>query len=82
MRIHFEFEGEGGWCGLAAFKLMEGRADVLISTLSFALGEVNTGSVTVAGEAVGSLEKLGIPVVQAIACQDAAMGLGRGRGED
>ena len=51
----------------AAFRLIEGRADVLISTLSFALGEVNTGSVTVAGEAVDSLEQLGIPVLQAIA---------------
>jgi len=51
----------------AAFRLIEGRADVLISTLSFALGEVNTGAVTVAGEAVDSLEQLGIPVLQAIA---------------
>ncbi|AEU37389.1 cobaltochelatase subunit CobN [Granulicella mallensis] len=51
----------------AAFGLIEGKADVLISTLSFALGEVNTGSVTIAGEAVGSLEQLGIPVLQAIA---------------
>jgi len=51
----------------AAFKLIEGRADVLISTLSFALGEVNTGSVTEPGEAVDSLEQLGIPVLQAIA---------------
>src|SRR6202012_4923606 len=44
-----------------------GRADVLISTLSFALGEVNTGDVTLSGDAVGSLERLGIPVIQAIA---------------
>jgi cobaltochelatase CobN len=51
----------------AAFRLIEGKADVLISTLSFALGEVNTGAVTIAGEAVGSLEQLGIPVLQAIA---------------
>jgi cobaltochelatase CobN len=51
----------------AAFRLIEGKADVLISTLSFALGEVNTGAVTVAGEAVGSLDQLGIPVLQAIA---------------
>ncbi|QMV17325.1 cobalt chelatase [Granulicella sp. 5B5] len=50
----------------AAFKLIHGRADVLISTLSFALGEVNTGSVTVAGEAVDSLEQLGMPIIQAI----------------
>ncbi len=51
----------------AVFRLIEARADVLISTLSFALAEVNTGSVTMPGEAVGSLEHLGIPVVQAIA---------------
>jgi len=51
----------------AAFQWIEGNAEVLISTLSFALGEVNTGSVTLAGESVDSLERLGIPVVQAIA---------------
>ncbi|HEY4049426.1 MAG TPA: cobaltochelatase subunit CobN, partial [Acidobacteriaceae bacterium] len=51
----------------AAFQWIEGRADVLISTLSFALGEVNTGAVTVPGEAIGSLDHLGIPVLQAIA---------------
>ncbi len=50
----------------AAFRFIEGDADVLISTLSFALGEVNSGSVTLAGEAVDSLEQLGIPVLQAI----------------
>ena len=50
-----------------AFRFIRGRADVLISTLSFALGEVNTGSVTMAGEAISSLERLGIPIVQAIA---------------
>src|SRR6202012_5767786 len=51
----------------ASFKWIEGRADALISTLSFALGEINTGDVTVAGEAVTSLEQLNIPVIQAIA---------------
>jgi cobaltochelatase CobN len=50
-----------------AFQWIEGRAEVLISTLSFALGEVNTGDVTMSGEGVGSLERLGIPVIQAIA---------------
>ena len=50
-----------------AFQWIGGRADVLISTLSFALGEVDTGTVTQPGEAVNSLEKLGIPVIQAIA---------------
>jgi cobaltochelatase CobN len=53
----------------AAFQFMEGRADVLITTLSFALGDVNTGSVTQPAEALSSFERLGIPVVQAIACQ-------------
>jgi cobaltochelatase CobN len=53
----------------AALKFVEGRADVLITTLSFALGEVNTGSVTVPGQAISAIERLGIPVVQAIACQ-------------
>lgn len=51
----------------AAFASIDGHADVLISTLSFALGEVNTGSVTVAGESVNSWQRLGIPVLQAIA---------------
>ncbi len=51
----------------AVFQWVEGRTDVLISTLSFALGEVNTGDVTETGDAVTSLEKLGVPVVQAIA---------------
>ena len=51
----------------AAFKFFEGKADVLISTLSFALGEVSNSNVTLAGEAVDSLEHLGIPVIQAIA---------------
>ena len=51
----------------AAFLFIDGKADVLISTLSFALGDVNTGSVSLAGEAVNSLEELGIPVLQAIA---------------
>jgi len=50
----------------AVLKLIEGRADVLVSTLSFALGEVNTGSVTLAGDNVSALAALGIPVIQAI----------------
>jgi cobaltochelatase CobN len=49
------------------FQWIEGRADVLISTLSFALGDVDTGKVTQAGESVTALERLGIPVIQAIA---------------
>jgi cobaltochelatase CobN len=60
----------------AAFQWIEGRADVLISTLSFALGEINTGDITPAGESVTSLEQLGIPVIQAI-----ASGMARGAWE-
>ncbi len=60
----------------AAFHWIEGRADVLISTLSFALGEINTGDITEAGEAITSLEQLGIPVIQAI-----ASGMARGAWE-
>ncbi len=60
----------------AVFQWIEGRADVLISTLSFALGEINTGDITEAGENVTSLEKLGIPIVQAI-----ASGMARGAWE-
>lgn len=51
----------------AAFQWIEGRADVLISTLSFALGEVHTGGITEPGEAVASPEQLNIPIIQAIA---------------
>src|ERR1700678_3138878 len=50
-----------------AFQWLEKRADVLILTLSFALGEVNTGNITEAGEGIASFERLGIPVIQAIA---------------
>jgi len=60
----------------AAFQWLEGRTDVLISTLSFALGEVNTGDVTEAGEAITSLEQLNVPVIQAI-----ASGMARGAWE-
>ncbi|MBB6144934.1 cobaltochelatase CobN [Silvibacterium bohemicum] len=60
----------------AVFRWIRGRADVLISTLSFALGEVNTGDVTEAGDAITSLERLNIPVVQAI-----ASGMARGAWE-
>ncbi|AFZ67794.1 cobaltochelatase subunit CobN [Deinococcus peraridilitoris] len=40
--------------------------DVLINTLSFAMGEVNAGGVTNAGWSVGALERLGVPVLQAV----------------
>jgi cobaltochelatase CobN len=60
----------------AVFPWIEGRADVLISTLSFALGEINTGDVTEAGETMTALENLGVPVIQAI-----ASGMARGAWE-
>ena len=51
----------------AALALMLSRVDAVISTLSFALGEVNSGGVTQPGQNVPALERLGVPVVQAIA---------------
>lgn len=50
----------------AALRLVERRVNVVVTTLSFALGEINTGDVTLAGENVSILEKLGVPVIQAI----------------
>ncbi len=50
-----------------ALEPMLGRVDALISTLSFALGEVNTGGVTQPGGNVPALERLGVPVIQAVA---------------
>ncbi len=50
----------------AALRLVEGRANVVITTLSFALGEINAGSVTLAGDNVSMLERLGVPVIQAV----------------
>jgi cobaltochelatase CobN len=51
----------------AAFRLLDGHADVMISTLSFALGEVNAGAITSPETHVPVLERLGLPVLQAIA---------------
>ncbi|MEM7798526.1 MAG: cobaltochelatase subunit CobN [Chloroflexota bacterium] len=42
-------------------------ADVVISTMSFALGKVNTEGATQAGWNVNALQALGVPVLQAIA---------------
>ena len=58
------------------FSWLEGRADVLISTLSFALGEIDNGGATEAGDSVTAFESLGIPVIQAI-----ASGMARGAWE-
>src|SRR5262249_15464847 len=49
-----------------ALKRIAGRADVLLSTLSFALGDVNAGAVTIPGDNVSALAALGVPVIQAI----------------
>jgi len=51
----------------AAFAFLDSRTSVLISTLSFAQGEVNTGRVTPAGDNVSVLEQLGIPILQTMA---------------
>ncbi|MFC6803309.1 cobaltochelatase subunit CobN [Deinococcus caeni] len=42
------------------------RVDAVISTLSFAMTEVQGGAVTPAGEAVGAFARLGVPVVQGL----------------
>ncbi|MEF2278460.1 cobaltochelatase subunit CobN [Deinococcus sp. YIM 134068] len=49
-----------------AFALLRGEVDALISTLSFAMADVQAGDVTAAGANVGALERLGVPVVQGI----------------
>ncbi|WP_291424609.1 cobaltochelatase subunit CobN [Deinococcus sp.] len=42
------------------------RISALISTLSFAMGEVNTGGMTEAGAGVSALSRLNVPVVQGL----------------
>ncbi|GAA5514175.1 aerobic cobaltochelatase subunit CobN [Deinococcus carri] len=49
-----------------AFALLRGEVDALISTLSFAMADVQAGDVTAAGANVGALERLGVPVVQGL----------------
>jgi cobaltochelatase CobN len=51
----------------AAFALFPAPPDVIVSTLSFAQGEVNTGGVTAAGSNVSALEALDVPVIQTMA---------------
>jgi cobaltochelatase CobN len=51
----------------AAFSLMGKLPSVIISTLSFAQGEVNAGGVTSPGSNVSSLEQLNVPVLQTMA---------------
>ncbi|WP_300967160.1 cobaltochelatase subunit CobN [Meiothermus sp.] len=49
-----------------ALSFLEGRVDVLISTLVFALGEVRGGAITPPGQGVGAFARLGVPVLQAL----------------
>lgn len=44
-----------------------GHIDVLINTTAFAMGEITSGGTTPAGWSVGVLERLNVPVLQAIA---------------
>ncbi|HKC75363.1 MAG TPA: cobaltochelatase subunit CobN, partial [Chloroflexota bacterium] len=61
----------GGSVGLpAALRYMAGpdgaRVDVLISTMSFAMGGINPDGPTMAGWSVEALERLDVPVLQAV----------------
>ena len=49
-----------------ALRDLQGQVDVLLSTLAFAVGQVSAGEVTQAGAGVAVLERLGVPVIQAI----------------
>ncbi|WP_034388009.1 cobaltochelatase subunit CobN [Deinococcus sp. YIM 77859] len=49
-----------------AFALLRGRIDALISTLSFAMADVQAGAVTAAGDNVGAFARLGVPAVQGL----------------
>ena len=51
----------------AAFEMFVSPPAVIVSTLSFAQGDVNCGGVTDAGSNVSSLERLGVPVLQTMA---------------
>ncbi len=51
----------------AAFSLFGAPPSVVISTLSFAQGDVNAGSITSPGSNVSALERLGVPVLQTMA---------------
>src|SRR5262249_49899394 len=51
----------------AAFRFFETPPSVVISTLSFAHGDVNSGGVTRPGMNVSILERLGVPILQTMA---------------
>ncbi len=50
-----------------AFSLFPVKPGVVISTLSFAQGDVNTGGITLAGSNVSALEQLDVPIIQTMA---------------
>ncbi|AFD24518.1 cobaltochelatase subunit CobN [Deinococcus gobiensis] len=49
-----------------AFALLAGQVDAVISTLSFAMADVQAGEITAPGENVSALGRLGVPVVQGL----------------
>jgi cobaltochelatase CobN len=51
----------------AAFGLFGQQPSIVISTLSFAQGDVNTGGITSPGSNVNALEQLDVPVIQTMA---------------
>ena len=63
-----EATSPAGWPAALSFFIADGRPriDVLVTTVSFALGEVNADGPTPAGRSVGVFAVLGVPVVQAI----------------
>jgi len=50
-----------------ALRYFMGRVDAVIATMSFAMGQVNTDGPTQSGWSVEALERLDVPVLQAIA---------------
>jgi cobaltochelatase CobN len=63
-----ETEGSSRWPAAFAFFQHEGRTliDVLITTISFAMGDVNPGGPTPSGWSVDALAALDVPVLQAV----------------
>lgn len=51
----------------AAFRFFPVRPGIVISTLSFAHGDINAGGVTEAGSNITALEELGVPILQTMA---------------
>jgi len=63
-----ETEGTSRWPAAFAFFRHEGRTliDVLLTTISFAMGDVNPDGLTLSGWSVDALAALDVPVLQAI----------------